>query len=140
MKAEDLMLGDWVYYSYQNQFVTKVIDVCSHGEEPFIKCQRDPKDKLYVPGKFEDFHVCILRPIPLTTEILEKNGWILKEFGCHKQFQYSFEDYDTEIILKIDYEKPNFIVSFFRTSFELKYVNELQHTLKLFGIEKEIVL
>ena len=140
MKVEDLMIDDLVYYSYPNQFVTRIIDVCSHGEESFIRCQRDSKDKLYVPGKFEDFHVDILRPIPLTTEILEKNGWILKEFGCHKQFQYSFEDYDTEIILKIDYEKPNFIVSFFRTSFELKYVNELQHALKLCGIEKEIVL
>ena len=140
MKANELMIGDLVYYSYLNQFVTKVIDVCSHGEEPFIRCQRDSKDKLSVPGKFEDFHVDILRPILLTTEILEKNGWILKEFGCHKQFQYSFEDYDTEIILKIDYEKPTFIVSFFRASFELKYVNELQHALKLCGIEKEIVL
>ena len=41
MKAEDLMIGDLVYYSYANHFVTKVIDVCSHGEEPFIRCKRN---------------------------------------------------------------------------------------------------
>ena len=61
--------------------------------------------------------------------------WILKEFGCHKQFQYSFEDCDTEIILKIDYENPNFIISCFRVGFELKYVHELQHLLNLCKIE-----
>ena len=138
MKAEDLMIGDLVYYSYPNQFVTKVIDVCSHGEEPFIRCQRDPKDKLYVSGKFEDFHVDILSPIPLTSEILEKNGFLedpngilyLKEnlkFGLKKDIDYGYWFVD-----RADNYKEYICTCGF--------VHELQHLLKLCGIEKEIVL
>ena len=101
MKIDELMVGDLVYYSYPNQFVARVIDICSHGEEPFIRCHRDPKDKLYVPGKFEDFHVDILSPIELTEEILKKNGFLvdpngifyLKEnlkFGLKKDNDYGY--------------------------------------------------
>ena len=76
MKANELMIGDWVYYSYANPFVTKVIDVCSHyGDEHFIRCKRDEKDNLYKQDQLEDFNVGILRPIPITKEILEKNGF-----------------------------------------------------------------
>ena len=76
MKVTELMIGDWVYYSYPNQFATKVIDVCSHGEEPFIRCKRDERDNLYKSDQFDDFHVGILRPIPLTQKILEQNGFL----------------------------------------------------------------
>ena len=130
MKKEDLIIGDWVT---RRGVPEEHMRIC--GMNVLAGVVYLDQDGRGVTEKFEN-----IEPIPLTTEILEKNGWILKEFGCHKQFQYSFEDYDTEIILKIDYEKPNFIVSFFRTSFELKYVNDLQHALKLCGIEKEIVL
>ena len=130
MKKEDLIIGDWVT---RRGVPEEHMRIC--GMNVLAGVVYLDQDGCGVTEKFEN-----IEPIPLTTEILEKNGWILKEFGCHKQFQYSFEDYDTEIILKIDYEKPNFIVSFFRTSFELKYVNDLQHALKLCGIEKEIVL
>ena len=130
MKKEDLVIGDCVT---RIGVPEEHMRIC--GMNVLAGVVYLDQDGRGVTEKFEN-----IEPIPLTTEILEKNGWILKEFGCHKQFQYSFEDYDTEIILKIDYEKSNFIVSFFRTSFELKYVNELQHALKLCGIEKEIVL
>ena len=142
MKANELMIGDLVYYSYPNQFVTKVIDVCSHREESFIRCQRDPKDKLYVPGKFEDFHVDILSSVPLTSEILEKNGfefldtsnnkiksvwtgwWVLDglKLGCFCNLKFPVYFNISGVNVKVN------------------YVHELQHILKLYGIEKEIVL
>lgn len=156
MKANELMIGDWVYYSYPNQFVTKVIDVCSHGEEPFIKCQRDPKDKLYVPDKFEDFHVGILRPIPLTHEILEKNGFtkydvghnvcgwaILDDDHLHSSIPFTLtdNDFDTE---QGEYKwgpvEDDREESFVREIGRINYVHELQHALKLCKIEKEITL
>ena len=127
MKLSELMIGDWVYV----EKFGKPVRVESVGYTVFVGYEHFQE----IDGSIYD-----IKPIELTEEILEKNGWILKEFGCHKQFQYSFEDYGTEIVLKIDYEKPNFIVSFFRATFELKYVNELQHILKFCGIEKEIVL
>lgn len=149
MISEDLMIGDLVYYSYPNQFVTKVIDVCSHGEEPFIKCQRDLKDKLYVAGKFEDFHVGILRPIPLTHEILEKNGFKKKVWR-----EYSEPDVTTYAIgggffMEVSvggywlvyncsdsndgHYTSNWIV-------KVEYVHKLQHLMRDLEIEKEITL
>ena len=122
MKVSDLMIGDWVYMEKSG----KPVRVESVGYTVFAG---------YEHFQEIDGSLYGINPIPLTHEILEKNGWILKEFGCHKQFQYSFEDCDTEIILKIDYENPNFIISCFRVGFELKYVHELQHLLNLCKIE-----
>ena len=153
---ENLMVGDLVYYSYPNQFVAKVIDICSHGEEPFIRCQRDPKDKLYVSSNFEDFHVDILSPIPLTSEILEKNGFTKYDVGHNVNgwtimgddnlysaipFTLTDNDFDTEPgeykwgPIEDDREE-----SFVREMGRINYVHELQHLLKLCKIEKEIVL
>lgn len=139
MKAEDLMIGDLVYYSYANHFVTRVIDVCCHGEEPFIRCKRNEKDGLYKQGQLEDFHAGILRPIILTEEILKKNGfygdvylWI--NAGDGKTLEY----YPFKHRLSLWYgEEKNQEILFKCHCF---YVHELQHALKLCGIEKEIIL
>ena len=136
MKANELMIGDLVYYSYLNQFVTKVIDVCSHGEEPFIRCQRDPKDKLYVPGKFEDFHVDILSPIPLTSEILEKNAFLVDSNGIF----YLKENLKFGLIKDIDYGYWFAYRSNNEYICTCDFVHELQHLLKTCKIEKEIIL
>ena len=139
MKAEDLMVGDLVYYSYANHFVTKVIDVCSHGEEPFIRCKRNEKDSLYKQGQLEDFHVGILRPIILTEEILKKNGFYGEVYlwinaGDEKTLEY----YPFEHRLSLWYGgEKNQEILFKGHCF---YVHELQHALKLCGIEKEIIL
>ena len=154
---ENLMVGDLVYYSYPNQFVAKVIDICSHGEEPFIRCQRDPKDKLYVPGKFEDFHVDILSSIELTEEILKKNGFkndVLAEKSIIAKGASNFSvvliSEDNRITLNNIDEYLNSFNNWhihidtedMRTmcTAEITYVHELQHLLKLCKIEKKIVL
>lgn len=148
MKAEELMVGDLVYYSYANPFVTKVIDVCSHGEEPFIRCKRDEKDNLYKQGQLEDFHVGILRPIPLTLEILEKNGYSYNE---NREAWEQIPNDGFGICKDIDDNCFYFCVGIFdafnrysdityHDITKIEYVHELQHALKLCGIEKEIIL
>lgn len=124
MKAEDLMIGDWVlvkelYFSN----LTNVISEYQH--------QIRLKDfaEMYNAGEYKKYE-----PIPLTTEILEKNGFynsvLIDDYkitdGVHynidsKQILFGFE-YGT--VLEID----------------CCYVHELQHALKLCKIKKEIVL
>ena len=135
MKVEELMIGDLVYYSYPNQFVTRIIDVCSHGEEHFIRCQRDPKDKLYVPGKFEDFHVDILSPIPLTDEFLRKNGFEYYHSNCA-----ALSSEDNFDINQVQWPDEDGIAVWEYGIIQIRFVHEFQHLLKLCGIEKEIVL
>ena len=80
----------------------------------------------------------LLRPIPLTAEILEKNGW--------RQDLYSNESYDNEEI-----ELLSFWVGedgknewWWHSGFELvtpiNYVHQLQNALTLCGIKKEITI
>lgn len=103
------------------------------------------KDKLtwLFSGQFE--------PIPLTPEILEKNGFNEPPLEMQKrvrfvvlceeyQIRYSFNSYWFNIYKNaaahaIGY--PTFICAFQE---RIKYVHELQHALRLCRIEKEIVL
>ena len=125
MTIKDLMVGDWVLVKELDyNDLTTVTSEYQH--------QLRLKDfaEAYNAGEYKKYE-----PIPLTPEILEKNGWVLKEWSGHKQFQYTIEEYGDEIIYKIDYEGPHFIVPCFRSNVELKYVHSLQHLLKERGIK-----
>lgn len=113
MKATDLMVGDWVQHGER---VCKVVSVAGGGIyfEDLISEGVETFDRI--------------SPIPLTPEILEKNfpnptdglSWFPEEggFNCHTYV-------------------PNCEINAFGL---FKYVHELQHALRLCGIEKEIVL
>ena len=103
MKANELMIGDWVIG-------------CSG--EPFKIGIVDP-DFLYWNE---------IQPIPLTPEILEKNGFI-----CDG---WSWWYLDFRIVLSTS--KGVSVVCGRQKRFE--FVHELQHALRLCGIEKEIEL
>jgi hypothetical protein len=80
----------------------------------------------------------LLRPIPLTSEILEKNGW--------SRDIYDNESYDNEdaemLSLWVGEDGRN--AWWWHAGFELvipiNYVHQLQNALTLCGIEKEIEL
>lgn len=119
MKANDLMIGDWVMNTY-NQ---KPERVCEIRERMVMLDYND----LYDYDEIE--------PILLTPEILEKNGfedwdgWSI----------YSPENTGIEIawlgtILKIGGECGNLELP------AIEYVHQLQHALRLCGIGKEIEL
>lgn len=74
-----------------------------------------------------------IEPIPLTPEILEKNGFRLEKFSG-------------ETMSGMWWESPEFVIredmrdSIGKNNFKFEYVHELQHALKLCGINKEITL
>lgn len=124
MEAKDLMIGDWVF----DEQMGIPVPVCS------IREGRE----------------CLCRPIPLTPEILKKNGFedisdhTLK--GCDT-FRLDIEqrgfDYCVTIKLK-DYFKLQSYDDRWYTICEMEfgcnYVHELQRALKLCNIDKEIIL
>lgn len=94
------------------------------------------------------------QPIPLTSEILEKNGWKLISKTRNK-LEYSWstgaiEEYaDIHIYVGKDHSNvwrwdfPILNIHLYRGDIELtkfRYVHELQHAIKLCGIDKEIIL
>ena len=147
MKANELMIGDLVCYSEPNNYYTKVEEIrcTSDGEEYYIRCHRDSKDTFLEQLKYEDFSVDILHPIPLTPEILEKNGFIIKKkwaqignFGDNPLIMWHFEDdaflHDFKHELEIHQNDTGKV----HIRIPCEYLHELQHALRLCGICKTI--
>lgn len=120
MKANELMIGDWVYntHNQQNEQVQEI------GSGLVMLNYND----LYEYDEIE--------PIPLTPEILEKNGWMYiaedkvfypENLKGELPWIYYITDGTNDVFRMKDF-------------CNLQYVHQLQHALRLCEIEKEIIL
>lgn len=123
MKATDLMIGDWVIrkgHSKEQMYIISIDDVCDTVQLDL--------DGIAIRDKIFN-----IEPIPLTSEILEKNGFEGKQFygellcggwqimcDCKRLAARSEDGW----LINITCEN----------------VHELQHALRLCGIDKEIKL
>ena len=144
MKANELMIGDWMYV---NGLTQQVFDLAyNQNEKELTIGVLDPQGDVY--QCFYGFdHV---EPIPLTAEILKKNGFK----NDVSVFEQNMRDVrrnfsrlvvvieQTEEFAKAKPQSPNYIIKVGSDMLELAldYVHELQHALRLCGIEKEIEL
>lgn len=115
---KDLMVGDWLLYNGEPKQVMEIL-----FDSVTIDCFPCSYDRI--------------EPILLTKEILEKNGW-------DGRYGPDCFDEDKTYLLEIDIDKDG---RAWRTVngneyniFEIKWVHQLQHALKVVGIEKEIIL
>ena len=134
MKAEDLMIGDLVLYNETHQ---QILEISGIDDEVYLETD-------------ELVHQSEIQPIPLTPEVLEKNGFL-----ANKQvYPYPYYEYEVkEIKVKVGFAFPQGN----RTSYKepwvcvdtecvyiehlpCMFVHQLQHVLRLCGIEKEIEL
>ena len=131
MKAENLMIGDWVLDG--NQIAQVVLLTC---------------DGIIGTTFNESSNIEVVEPIPLTTEILEKNSWEECNWDTDDDVQYGY-DYGLFYVtwwrnvklLSCYFEDKNAGLSYEMISeLPTKYVHQLQHALKLCGIDKEIEL
>ena len=133
MRPEKLMIGDWVSLFQGNpdgsSCNVRVSYIGEYGEVGIDGCE-----------EYTSANCNLLFPIPLTPEILEKNGfvkqaydgWLISENNGRRLIEYRTDYFDG--LLRIDYaEEP-----FSKISIKLKYVHQLQHALKVCGIDKEI--
>ena len=131
IKSDKLMIGDWFQTTYPSGRVVyrKVTGIFNS----------------YV--NTEDGTTNAIEPIPITPEILEKNGFcpIYKdEKSAYKWKEYDDDSDDTQAIV-IDFESKRLSEVWndkTRKSYkgEIMYIHELQHLLKLCGINKTIEL
>lgn len=144
MKATELMLGDWVYAKVQ---------VDDTGTEPVF--ERTPKrvtdltnsiNGIYVEGTSQ-FAGAEIEPIPLTTEILEENGFVpIRQNAAEPYYWQYFDKNDGSIVnafrriyrgLWIECSNATTEAS---ANKQCEFVHELQHVIKNTEIEKEVVL
>lgn len=115
IKAEDLRIGDIV--RYEKNIIT-VQAVHTNYEEGFIN------DKYNVGYNCHD-----LDPIPLTPELLEKNGW---ERDKLVSYIYGHDAHNIEVICTPNSEWVDVTLKG-DTLHRIKYVHELQHILWALG-------
>lgn len=102
-------------------------------------------DFVYDPNKRPAKVVCVkadncseYEPIPLTEEILRKNGWG-DESGGYEHFLSIDKEHDVEI--HCDGDAITWMINLGEYDImRLEYVHQLQHVLRLFNIEEEVVL
>lgn len=127
MKQEDLMLGDWYqWYAEDRYYNYRVVKNTFSLTEDTI-------------DNFE--------PIPITPEILEKNGFVIKKkwaqmgnFGNNPLIMWHFEDEPLLHNFKHELEIHQNDTGKVHIRIPCEYVHQLQHALKLVNIEKEIVV
>lgn len=135
MDCKDLMVGDLV--RFKENYPQKELQ----GKIAKVKGVRGRIDVRTQDGEYhESEHPDWLEPIPLTEDILEKNG-----FEYERNAGYIFDDYDGNVVIYDDYNNrlkilQNHDVSFNRECFSKVCVHYLQHALRLCEIRKEIEL
>ena len=128
LKISDLSVGDWVLN--RQGVPTKVQVIVSEGN---MRCGEDAK-----PEHSVHIWVSDVEPIPLTPEILEKNGLCVVEedadFSEYELFgSENFSIFHLKGTLHYRLETP-------QASLVCWNVHQLQHALRLAGVEKEIEL
>lgn len=129
IKISDLSVGDWVLYESTVRTVPmKVLEI---GEK-YTMCD----GQIYITGETEAgrmfCEITDIHPIPLTPEILEKNGFV-KEEDEDGNKRYSLIEGGTKFSL-------GYARSVFQWTFpiDVRFVHKLQHLLRFCGLKKEI--
>ena len=124
MKANELMIGDWV----------KCTDPRCEGHQ--VDLIDNGNEEVGLDGEIDNFENII--PIPLTPEILEKNGFKNRgaQFFCDNIGMIWWKD---NIFMFSKYTRHEDLPTE-NISINIGYVHELQHALKLCGIDKEVEL
>lgn len=129
MTAKELMIGDWVINTEGKE---QIRDVVRKISPEFLGLRYSRR---YVPIE------CI-EPIPLTQSILEANGWIVKKnhvqkgnFGDSPLMLWHLTE--NKILRNFVHEMEISDLSSdegYRLRFRCDYVHELQHALRLCGL------
>ena len=134
IKISDLSIGDWVRVDDFDKFLIKRVSAID-GTRNQIGIIKNNRGGIY--WYYEDE----IEPIPLTPEILEKNGFVKKNYDNGKMWDWWC---DNVLVRKYaDEDIYRFIVVFNSKHYTTmmvvgKHTHQLQHALRLAGVEKEI--
>ena len=131
MKPQDLIPGDWVQLYFgtddERNRIAQITEIHSNS----VRTNASGGDPIY----FDE-----IIPIPLTPEILEKNGFVKQGFPGWEIYTEDFlilwrNDYPDVLDIKCF----NAAYGSFHRS-HISYVHDLQHALRMCRIDKEITL
>lgn len=123
MKANELMVGDYVIRKNILKEILIVIAIDSIRNVVYLDL-----DGLGITEKIEN-----IEPIPLTAEILEKNGFQQISTNKYVSGTVTIAIFVEEFLITIKSLGARVMIT-------IKYIHELQHALQLCNIDKEIEL
>ena len=133
LSCKDLMVGDWVKpKNVDGSFRVGLIGV----------------DSVWNDTDTHEWYYDEIEPIPLTAEILEKNGFEVQDQGGGRKDVWIGFGIDCEGDIEVEFQHniPTHLMidgvfkGEYYTSTNIKYVHLLQHALRLCGVEKTIEL
>ena len=152
MKANELMIGDYIYQHHPKDNTPHIVKVSADTFDLMYRMEIgfiQEQSPLYR----------IIEPIPLTPEILEKNGFHINGIPNSITSVKAIDDWsddtyvwsrqetpDERMFVSVYIDDPaNFFVEVYCQychvdGIHVKYLHQLQNALKLCGIDKEIVL
>ena len=132
MKRENLMIGDWVIRRGVPEEPMRLYDMKATADIAYLD-----QDGRCAAEKFEN-----IEPIPLTSDILEKNSFLKVEAIIYpnNSVGLSFLYRDTPEGLRIFVQSACFGVPTSTMIKTCKYVHEVQHMIKMCNTERAFVL
>ena len=138
IRAEELSIGDWVnvlnYHWDGRPYTGQVKGITKKHGTYYLQ---------FGSGLFAEIDRC--EPIPITMEILEKNGFVIKKkwaqmgnFGNSPLIMWHFEDEPILRDFKHELEIHQNDTGKVHIQIPCEYVHQLQHALKLCGTSKNI--
>ena len=130
IKITDLSIGDWVQDA--NGKYAQILGIEDWSDGYMLNVRINGVNVGCVPASSA-------HPIPITPEILEKNGLVKNgEFN-----EWNIGTWKTPYILGVSLERPSIIIKWNGSSIFIdraKYVHQLQHAMRLANVGKEIEL
>ena len=134
LKISDLSVGDWVRYGGIDYQVKSIDGAFERVTLIGHKEQRD--ESIYA-----------LHPILITAEILEKNGWsndgmyAILRIDEHRHLEYYYHEHRLrKWYCGVDEWQNHAKVTYITFAVHCYFVHQLQHALRLAGLDKEINL
>ena len=131
ISVSDLSVGDWVHYD-RNTDAVQIMGLYVHNNQECVAMS----DSYYYPDGVIGF-VEHIKPIPLTPEVLEKNGFTHDKWS-KKIWRY--EDEESEVVYYIENGVLEITADDCKINLVCTSVAELQQALRLAKVGKEIVL
>ena len=135
IKISDLSIGDWVRYDRGTDAVQIMGIYVRNNQECVVMSDS------YFPDGVIGFVECI-KPIPLTPEILEKNGFVKCSRYCTSRTTAYIKDFtfvnhlEERKVWRVKIYGEEGLVEL--CSILVHHTHQLQHALRLAGVKKEI--
>ncbi len=143
LKISDLSVGDWVMVNEKSRKIRTLTDVWDGKSEVLVGYVVMVYSNGYNVVHYKPIEK--VKPIPITAEILEANGWrndgmyAILRIDEHRHLEYYFHEHRLRKYFCDEWQN-HAKVNDITFAVHCYSVHQLQHALRLAGVDKEIVM